>query len=374
MLAELRERYNTVRRRAGEMGGYFDLAARRAKIDELTEQTVAPDFWNDHQAAQETLRALSRLKLYLEPWDKLSAQLEDVGVLLELAEEAGDEETATAEVEPELAACEQTLERLEIAAMLSGQYDDHDAILEIGVGAGGTDACDWTEMLLRMYLRWAERQGFEAEILEVMPGEEAGLRSATLRIAGQNAYGLLRSEAGVHRLVRISPFDSNARRQTSFAGVTIMPDVADEVDIDIDERHLRVDTYRSSGAGGQHVNKTDSAVRLTYQPPELDRPLVVQCQNERSQHKNKATAMKVLKAKLYEIMREQHAERLEDLRGKVTEFAWGNQIRNYTLNPFRLVKDTRTGLERGDTDAVLDGDLNAFIEAYLRQTAGHHAV
>ncbi len=350
--------------------GIFDLAGRRANLAELSRQSESPELWNDQAAAQETLRALARQKSYLEPWERLEAKLADLEVLLELAGELGDEAAAEAEVRPELEAAEALLHRLEVAAMLSGEYDDHDAILELGVGAGGTDAADWTEMLLRMYLRWAERQGFEAELLEVSEADEAGLRSATVRVAGPNAYGLLRSEAGVHRLVRISPFDSNARRQTSFAGVTVMPDVGDEIELEVDEKYLRVDTYRSSSAGGQHVNKTDSAVRLTYEPPALDRPIIVQCQNERSQHKNRTGAMKVLKAKLYEIMRAQHAERLEDLRGTVTEFAWGNQIRNYVLNPFRLVKDTRTGVERGDTDAVLDGDLNEFIEAYLRQTAG----
>ncbi len=333
---------------------------------------MAQDFWNDQQAAQELLRSLSRDKAFLAPWDQLAARIEDIGVLLELAEEEDDAETA-AEAGAELAGAEQDLERLEIAAMLGGPYDDHDAILELSAGAGGNDACDWTEMLLRMYLRWAERQKFSADIVQVSAGEEAGLRSATVGISGANAYGLLRGEGGVHRLVRISPFDSNARRHTSFAGVTVIPAVEDEIDIDIDEAYLRVDTYRSSGAGGQHVNKTDSAVRLTYQPPEFDHPIVVSCQNERSQHKNRTTATKILKAKIYEIMQRQHAERLEDLRGKVEEFAWGNQIRNYVLHPYRMVKDLRTDTETGDTDGVLDGDLDRFIEAYLRQTAGQNA-
>jgi len=292
-------------------------------------------------------------------------------VLLELAEEEADQATAN-EAERELGEAEQKLAELEIAAMLGGQYDDHDAIVEFSAGAGGNDACDWAEMLLRMYLRWAERHKFEAELLQVSEGEEAGLRSATLKVTGANAYGLLRGEGGTHRLVRISPFDSQNRRHTSFAGVTVIPDVADDINIEIDEAYLRLDTYRASGAGGQHVNKTDSAVRLTYLPPELDSPLVVSCQNERSQHKNKAMAMKVLKGKLFEIMQRQQAERLSDLRGKVEEFAWGNQIRNYVLHPYRMVKDLRTDTETGDTDGVLDGDLDKFIEAYLRQTAGDH--
>ncbi|NUP99750.1 MAG: peptide chain release factor 2 [Armatimonadetes bacterium] len=349
----------------------FDLAARRQRVEDQTERTQAPGFWDDQETAQETLKALARDRKYLEPWDRLHQRLEDIGVLLELAEEADDEETER-EAEAELGAGESLLDQLEIAAMLGGPYDDHDAIIELAVGAGGNDASDWTEMLLRMYLRWAERHGFGTELLEVSEGEEAGLRSATVKISGTNAYGLLRGEGGVHRLVRISPFDSNARRQTSFAGVVVIPDVADEIDVDIDEQFLRVDTYRSSGAGGQHVNKTDSAVRLTYQPPGFDKPLVVSCQNERSQHKNRTSAMSVLKAKIYEIMQRQQAERLEDLRGKVEEFAWGNQIRNYVLHPYRMVKDLRTEVETGDTDGVLDGDLDRFVEAYLRQTAGEH--
>ncbi len=315
---------------------------------------------------------MAKDKAYLEPWDELAGHLDDVAVMIELAEEDAEEATE-AEAEAELTVAEQLLAQLEVAAMLGGPYDDHDAIVELSAGAGGNDACDWAEMLFRMYTRWAERQRFKPEVIQVSEGEEAGLRSATLRISGRNAYGLLRGEGGVHRLVRISPFDSNARRHTSFAGVTVMPDVADDINIEIDEAYLRVDTYRSSGAGGQHVNKTDSAVRLTYQPPELDRPLVVSCQNERSQHKNKSTAMSVLKAKLYEIMQRQQAEHLSDLRGKVEEFAWGNQIRNYVLHPYRMVKDLRTEVETGDTDGVLDGDLDRFIESYLRQTAGQHA-
>ncbi|MCC7495297.1 MAG: peptide chain release factor 2 [Fimbriimonadaceae bacterium] len=350
----------------------FDLASRHQRIDELTALTLAQTFWDDQQRAQDILKELARGRAFVEPWGALAQRVEDIEVMLELAAEAGDEETL-GEAAAELEAGEQALARLEVAAMLSGPYDDHGAIVEFSAGAGGNDACDWTEMLLRMYLRWAERQGFKAEVMQVSEGEEAGLRSATIKVSGSNAYGLLRGEAGVHRLVRISPFDGNNRRQTSFAGVVVMPDVADDLIIDIDEAHLRVDTFRSSGAGGQHVNKTDSAVRLTYQPPELDRPLVVSCQNERSQHKNRASAMAVLKAKLFEIMQRQRAEKLADLRGKVEDFAWGNQTRNYVLHPYRMVKDLRTNVETGDTDGVLDGDLDRFIESYLRQTAGEHA-
>ena len=298
--------------------------------------------------------------------------LEDVEVLLELAEEDEDQETA-AELAKDLDGAERQLGKLEVAAMLGGEYDEDDAIVQLSAGAGGTEASDWAEMLLRMYLRWAERVGFEAEVLDVSPGEEAGIKSATVAMRGTNAYGLLRGEAGTHRLVRISPYDSASRRHTSFAGVSVIPDVGEDIDVEIDEAHLRVDTYRSSGAGGQHVNKTDSAVRLTYQPPGLAAPIVAQCQNERSQHKNRAAAMSILKARVYEILRQAQIEHLEDLRGPVEEFAWGNQIRNYVLQPYRMVKDLRTSVETGDTDSVLDGDLEPFIEAYLRQTAGQHS-
>ncbi|MBI5830845.1 MAG: peptide chain release factor 2 [Armatimonadetes bacterium] len=373
MLDDLRSRQAALAKRAGEMAGYLGLEDKRVRILELTAQTEQPGFWDDQQKAQDSLRALSKEKAGVEPWDQLLSRLEDNTVLIDLAEEAGDDEETAAEAEAEVLACEAELGKLEVAAMLSGPYDDHDAILQLAVGAGGTDASDWTEMLLRMFTRYAERQKFTYEILEYAEAEEAGVRSATIKVKGRNAYGLLRGEGGVHRLVRISPFDSNARRQTSFAGVVVIPDVADEIDVEIDEQYLRVDTYRASGAGGQHVNKTDSAVRLTYQLPGFDKPIVVSCQNERSQHKNRASAMSVLKAKIYEIMVRQKAERLEDLRGKVEDFAWGNQTRNYVLAPYRMVKDLRTNVETGDTDGVLDGDLDRFIEAYLRQNAGEHA-
>jgi peptide chain release factor 2 len=285
--------------------------------------------------------------------------LEEIEVLLEIAEvEDGGE---SAEARERLAATEQKLTTLELARMFTDRDDPRNVILSINAGAGGTEAQDWAEMLLRMYLRWAERRGFSAEIVDILAGEEAGIKNVTCLIKGDYAYGNLKAEAGIHRLVRISPFDAGRRRHTSFASVFVYPETPDDVVIDIDEADLRIDTFRSSGAGGQHVNKTDSAVRITHLPTGI----VVQCQNERSQHKNKATAMKILKARLYELEMSKRAEKMEEIHKGKKEIAWGNQIRSYILHPYRMVKDHRTGLDRGDTEAVLDGDIDPFIESYL---------
>jgi len=278
---------------------------------------------------------------------------------LEIAEvEDGGE---SAEARERLTATEQKLTALELARMFTGRDDPRNVILSINAGAGGTEAQDWAEMLLRMYLRWAERRGFSAEIVDILAGEEAGIKNVTCLIKGDYAYGNLKAEAGIHRLVRISPFDAGKRRHTSFASVFVYPETPDDVVIDIDEADLRIDTFRSSGAGGQHVNKTDSAVRITHLPSGI----VVQCQNERSQHKNKATAMKILKARLYELEMSKRAEKMEEIHKGKKEIAWGNQIRSYILHPYRMVKDHRTGVDRGDTEAVLDGDIDPFIESYL---------
>jgi peptide chain release factor 2 len=278
---------------------------------------------------------------------------------LEIAEvEDGGE---AAEATERLATTEQRLNSLELERMFDDGDDRRNGILSINAGAGGTEAQDWAEMLLRMYLRWAERRGFDAEIVDILAGEEAGLKNVTIIVKGEYAYGNLRAEAGIHRLVRISPFDAGKRRHTSFASVFVYPETPDDVVIDIDEADLRIDTYRSSGAGGQHVNKTDSAVRITHLPTGI----VVQCQNERSQHKNKATAMKLLRARLYELEMHKRAQKMEEIHKGKKEIAWGNQIRSYTLHPYRLVKDHRTGVEKGDADSVLDGDIDLFIESYL---------
>jgi len=309
------------------------------------------------------LRERSLLSAPLQAWRKQLAELDDAEVYLELAD---DEAEAAGEAELKLKDIEEALHRLDLERTLGGEHDPGNAIVTIHPGAGGTEAQDWAEMLVRQYLRWCERRGYKTEIVEYQPGEGAGVKSATFTVEGPYAYGYLKSEAGVHRLVRISPFDANARRHTSFCSVFVFPQIEDDVEVEIDESDLRIDTYRSSGAGGQHVNKTDSAVRLTHLPTGI----VVACQNERSQHKNKATAMKILRARLYELEMQKQQERIDALHSTKKEIAWGSQIRSYVLHPYRMVKDHRTGHETGNTDAVLDGNLDEFIEEYLQQTAG----
>ena len=310
-----------------------------------------------------------REKRYLERelrfFEDTDSELSDVEVLLELAQEAGDSETAS-EAAERVAKLRERLEEAELRRLLSGEHDASAAIVSINAGAGGTEACDWAEMLLRMYLRWAEHRNFKTEILDFQPGEEAGIKSVTFTVDGEYAYGYLRSEAGIHRLVRISPFDTQKRRHTSFASFTMVPDVGDEVEVEIDDKDLRIDTYRASGAGGQHVNRTDSAVRITHAPSGI----VVQCQNERSQHKNKASAMKVLKARLYERARQEREAEIEQLAGEKRKIDFGNQIRSYTLHPSQRVKDHRTGHAVGNAQGVLDGNLDPLIRAYLLETAG----
>jgi peptide chain release factor 2 len=293
-------------------------------------------------------------------FEGLDRRLEDAEVLLELAKEADDAATRI-EVAGALDQAERELDDAELRRLLGGEHDGNNAIVSINAGAGGTDAADWAEMLLRMYLRWAERHGLKAEILDAQPGDEAGLRSVTLTISGDYAFGYLKTEEGVHRLVRISPFDANHRRQTAFAGVEVVPEIDDTVEVEIDEKDLRIDTYRSGGAGGQHVNKTDSAVRITHLPSGI----VVQCQNERSQHKNRSAAMKVLRARLYERAREEQEARLAALRGEKRDIGFGSQIRSYTLHPSQRVKDHRTDVEAGNADGVLDGDIDRFIRGVL---------
>jgi peptide chain release factor 2 len=306
------------------------------------------------------LKERTGLEKIVEGWHKAAADLEDLQVLTELGEESEDEATL-AEVRELLPELQRRVDKMEFTRMLSGEHDACNAIFSINAGAGGTEAQDWTEILLRMYLRYFEKKGFTAEITDYQPGDEAGIKSVTLTVAGDHAYGWLRPEIGIHRLVRISPFDNNARRHTSFSSVFVFPELPDDVEVDINEKDLKVDTFRSSGAGGQHVNKTDSAIRITHMPTGI----VVSCQNERSQHKNRATAMKQLKAHLYELERRKKAEEAADIAGEKMDIAWGSQIRSYVLHPYRMVKDHRTGYETGNTDAVLDGDLEGFIEACL---------
>ena len=327
-----------------------------------------PDLWDDQERAQKVAREKSAIEDELGLHRRIEEALDDAEVLLELANEADDAESR-AEAATRLGEADDLLADAELKQLLGGEHDRANVILEINSGAGGTDASDWAEMLLRMYLRWAERKGFSTELIHVQGHEEAGIRSATLKINGDYAYGYLKPEQGVHRLVRISPFDSQARRHTAFASVTAVPEVEDEVDVEIDEGDLRIDTYRASGAGGQHVNKTDSAVRITHVPTGI----VVQCQNERSQHKNKATAMKVLRAQLYDKQQAEQREKLAELTGEKREIGFGSQIRSYTLHPQQRAKDHRTDKEVGNVAGVLDGDLDPFVRAMLLYQSGQQS-
>jgi peptide chain release factor 2 len=346
---------------------YLRIDELRARQGELETEAARPDLWDDQDHAREVTTALGRASADLDDFDALDRALGDAEVLDELvteAQHAGEPDPGLqVELSTAIVALTQRLEALELRSLFSGEHDERDAIAEIHAGAGGTDAQDWAEMLLRMYTRWAERRGFDVEVDEVTEGQEAGILSATFIVKGRFAYGLLDAERGVHRLVRMSPFDSQHRRQTSFASVDVTPFLEDVDDVEIDEKDLRVDTYRSSGAGGQHVNKTDSAVRLTHLPTGI----VVSCQNERSQHQNRARAMQILAAKLAERAREERKAELDLLSGERTDNAWGSQIRSYVLAPYQLVKDLRTDVETGNVDLVLDGDIDGFIEGELRR-------
>jgi peptide chain release factor 2 len=343
------------------LGGAFDIAGKEARAAELDTLTVADGFWQDQEKAQAILKERAALIDTISQWKKHVRGLDDAQVFLEMAE-AGDPE-AEAEAEKQIAALEKEVSEAELQRMLGGEHDAGNAIVSLHPGAGGLEAQDWADMLLRLYLRWAERKGYKVEMVDYLPGEGGGLKSATFTVEGPYAYGHLQAEAGIHRLVRISPFDANARRHTSFASVFVYPEIDDTVEVEVRPEDLRVDTYRSSGAGGQHVNKTDSAVRITHLPTGI----VVACQNERSQHRNRAMAMKILRSRLYELELEKQKEKMEDLHKSKKDIAWGSQIRSYVLHPYRMVKDHRTGVEVGNTDAVLDGDIDAFIEAYLLQ-------
>lgn len=321
----------------------------------------APDFWDDAEKASADMKELKDLKSIVERADALSMAYDDIMTLIEMGNEEADE-SLVPEVENEFVQFQKEFEDLRITTMLTGEHDAENAILTLHAGAGGTESCDWASMLCRMYEKWADKRGFSVEVLDSLDGDEAGLKSVTLEIQGDNAYGYLKSEHGVHRLVRISPFNAAGKRQTSFVSCDVMPDIKQDIDIEIADDDIRIDTYRSSGAGGQHINKTSSAIRITHFPTGI----VVTCQNERSQHMNKDKAMQMLKSKLYLLKQQENADKAADIRGEVTEIGWGNQIRSYVLQPYTMVKDTRTGVETGNTDAVLDGDIDIFINGYLK--------
>jgi len=343
------------------LGGLFDLDVKKARIAELDMQMADPDFWNDQESAQKVINEANGLKGNVESFENMVEQLENMEVSYELVKEENDQELYD-DLQTELDAFMKKVNEFELQMLLSEPYDANNAILELHPGAGGTESQDWASMLLRMYQRWAEDMDFKVETLDYLPGDEAGVKSVTLMIKGHNAYGYLKAEKGVHRLVRISPFDSSGRRHTSFVSCDVTPEMSDDVDIDIKTEDIKVDTYRASGAGGQHVNTTDSAVRITHLPTNT----VVTCQNERSQIKNREAAMKMLKSKLYQLEIERQQQELDDIRGEQKEIGWGSQIRSYVFHPYSMVKDHRTNVETGNTQAVMDGDLHMFIDGYLR--------
>lgn len=362
MQDDLKVRIDAFREQLDEMKGYLAVDGKRAEFEKLEAEAGQPDFWNDQASAQSNIAATKTLKMVLDPFDAISAGLDDAEVMLELAE-AGEGD-ALAEAAAELEKVESGFQALEMQSLLGGEFDGSNAYLTLHAGAGGTESCDWADMLYRMFIRYAERKGFTAQVLDYLAGEEAGIKSVTLLISGPHAYGLLKSERGVHRLVRISPFDSQSRRHTSFVAADVTPEIDDNIAIEIVESDLRIDTYRAQGAGGQHVNTTDSAVRIVHLPTGT----VVQCQAERSQHKNKAAAMKMLKARLYEREQDKKRQAVDQLYGDKGEIAWGHQIRSYVMQPYTMVKDHRTDEQVGNVQGVLDGKLDPFIEAYLKKT------
>ena len=324
----------------------------------------APDFWDDAEVSQKKMKELKDMKDDMETYQSLVTQMEDMETMIEMGYEENDPELIP-EIQEMLDEFQRNFDSIRIKTLLSGEYDSENAIIKLNAGAGGTEACDWCSMLYRMYCRWADKKGFSMEVLDYLDGDEAGIKSVTFQVNGANAYGYLKSEKGVHRLVRISPFNAAGKRQTSFVSCDVMPDIEKDLDVEINDEDIRIDTYRSSGAGGQHINKTSSAIRITHMPTGI----VVTCQNERSQFQNKDKAMQMLKAKLYMLKLQEQADKLSDIRGEVTEIGWGNQIRSYVMQPYTMVKDHRTNAETGNVDAVMDGGIDLFINAYLKWIA-----
>jgi peptide chain release factor 2 len=330
------------------------------KIEIYENEMTREDFWNDPDKSQEIMRELKGYKDKVDAFNQLVEEYEDVMTLIEMANEEEDE-SLVEEIQDLQAAFVSSYEAMRIATLLSEVFDSHNAILSLHAGAGGTESCDWVAMLYRMYSRWSDKKNFKLEVLDYLDGDEAGIKSITFQISGENAYGYLKAEKGVHRLVRISPFDSSGRRHTTFASCDVIPELDDDISFDIPDEEIRIDTYRASGAGGQHINKTDSAIRITHIPTKI----VVQCQNERSQHKNKSKAMSMLKAKLIELKQAEQKSKMEDIRGEMKEIGWGSQIRSYVMHPYNMVKDHRTSVETGNVSGVMDGDLDQFINGYL---------
>ncbi|MBP5198578.1 MAG: peptide chain release factor 2 [Lachnospiraceae bacterium] len=360
-LDQMKQEILTYETPLAEVRDSLDLAGKVKRIEELEMDMESPGFWDDPDRSNQKMKELKNLKDIVDEGNGLKTQFEDILTLIEMGYEDEDE-SLVQEIRAELDDFETKLDELRIGTLLNGEYDKNNAILKLSAGAGGTESCDWASMLYRMYTRWSERKGFSIEVLDYLDGDEAGIKSVTFQVNGINAYGLLKSEKGVHRLVRISPFNAQGKRQTSFVSLDVMPEIEEDLDADIEDKDLRIDTYRSSGAGGQHINKTSSAIRITHIPTGI----VVTCQNERSQFQNKDKAMQMLKAKLYMLKQEAHAEKLSDIKGDIKDIAWGNQIRSYFLQPYKLVKDLRTDVETANADAVLDGDIDKFINGYLK--------
>nr|WP_275891351.1 peptide chain release factor 2 [Ruminococcus sp. OA3] len=347
-----------------EVRDSLDLANKEKRIQELEMEMEAPGFWDNPEYSQQLMKELKGLKNDLDTYQGLISRKEDMETLIEMGYEENDPEVIP-EIQELLDEFTKEFEDIRVKTLLAGEYDRDNAIVTLHAGAGGTESCDWAGMLYRMYNRWAERKGYTVEVLDYLDGDEAGIKSVTFEVQGENAYGYLKSEKGVHRLVRISPFNAAGKRQTSFVSCDVMPDIEEDVDIEIKDDDIRIDTYRSSGAGGQHINKTSSAIRITHFPSGI----VVQCQNERSQHMNKDKAMQMLKSKLYLLRQQENEEKLSGIRGEVSDIGWGNQIRSYVMQPYTMVKDHRTSEERGNVDAVMDGDIDSFINAYLKWIA-----
>ena len=363
-LDEIKYRLTPYEKELDEIKDALDLQNKEERIIELERTMEAPGFWDDMDKAQKYMKELKNLKDSIETYNNLKSLYDDILVLIEMGEESEDAEIAE-EAKSSMDEFASKVDEVKIKTLLSGEYDKYNAILKLNAGAGGTESCDWTSMLYRMYTRWAESKGFTTQVLDFLEGEEAGIKSITVQINGENAYGYLKSERGVHRLVRISPFNAAGKRQTSFASCDVMPDIEEDLDVEINDDDIRIDTYRSSGAGGQHINKTSSAIRITH----LQTGIVVQCQNERSQLQNKDKAMKMLKAKLYLLKQQEEQEKKSGIRGEIKEIGWGSQIRSYVMQPYTMVKDHRTNEETGNVSSVLDGNIDQFINAYLKQNS-----